>query len=312
MDNSEKKVLDNLINKGVHVFGEIIDANAINKLYEKMKNARNFGKGMFLSEDEYLIQNSHLNANPEDEYNFLIEFESELDLIEKNNIIKNNIVDILGADFEIVVKKVVCGVPDNWLPEWVRREISGVNVANLGAFIKPEFRDITYFRGIDFHQDIIDYPKGKTCNDPSTFMTLYVYLHDVTLNDSPLHVLPNSHEFGATIFPHNLALKHGNIWEYSDAQRSMECEDLILEGGGGYAAIWHNCTLHGTQPVNDENDSMRLSLRYLISKKRSNNSKTGIDLINNCIDGELSPKITRSDLDEKGKAKVKGNVINHY
>ena len=39
------------------------------------------------------------------------------------------------------------------------KKIDGVNVANLGPYIKQKYRDITYFRGIDFHQDIIDYPQ---------------------------------------------------------------------------------------------------------------------------------------------------------
>ena len=55
---------------------------------------------------------------------------------------------------------------------------------HLGAFVRPEFRDVTYFYGIDFHQDLIDYK-----NRPADFLTLYVYLHPVTRSDAPLFLL---------------------------------------------------------------------------------------------------------------------------
>ena len=47
----------------------------------------------------------------------------------------------------------------------------------MGRFIKEKYRDITYFRGIDFHQDIIDFPHKQ-----SDFATFYVYLDNVDKN----------------------------------------------------------------------------------------------------------------------------------
>ncbi len=72
-------------------------------------------------------------------------------------------------------------------------------IANLGTYIKPEYRDITYFHGIDFHQDIIDWS-----NYLSNFITLYIYLSDTDKNSSPLFVTPKSHILGDTVFPHNI------------------------------------------------------------------------------------------------------------
>lgn len=312
MKNSTEEVLNNLDNEGVHLFGEIIDKKVLSKLFRKMKDKREFGPNLFLSEDEYFSQSSNatFNANPENNHNFLDAFEDGLDVIEKNPIIEESILNILGHDYEIIIKKAVCGVPEKWLPQWVKEKIKGVNVANLGVYIRPEFRDITYFRGIDFHQDIIDWPKGKTKNNPATFMTLYVYLHDVSLQDSPLHLLPKSHKLGATVFPHNLSRIQKDIWKYSDGINEIECKDLVLTGRAGYVGLWHNCTLHGTQPVKNEKEDMRLSLRYLLSKKNNNTTKTGINVLNDNIKGNLEPSITRRDLDHKGKAVLKGNIIN--
>ena len=45
--------------------------------------------------------------------------------------------------------------------------------------------------------DYIDVPKNK-----GNFITLYVYLNDVSKNSSPLNVVLKSHKYGATTFPH--------------------------------------------------------------------------------------------------------------
>jgi len=56
---------------------------------------------------------------------------------------------------------------------------------------------------------------------------------------------------------------------------------------------------------------MRLSLRYLLAKSNKHSGKAGIDLVNESIKGDLHPIRTREDIDEKGKAKITGNIINH-
>ena len=63
----------------------------------------------------------------------------------------------VGEGYEILNKKIVCGVPESSVPPWLRARILGNPVNNLGAYVRPEYRDITYFYGIDFHQDLIDY-----------------------------------------------------------------------------------------------------------------------------------------------------------
>lgn len=310
--NKKDTVLNNLKDSGVHIFHEFLDQSAISALYEKLISKRPFDSSIFMAEEEYLKQENHLNANPTKDFNFLNEFESDLELIEKNSDIESIIKTLLGDDYEIVIKKAVCGVPHSWLPQWISEKIQDINVANLGAYLKPEFRDITYFRGIDFHQDIIDWPKGSVDLDPSTFITLYIYLHEVTELDSPLHVLPKSHKLGATLFPHKLSHMNDNLWRYTDDKNnSQDCQDTVLTGGPGYVGLWHNCTLHGTMPVKNESENFRLSLRYLIGKSNSCKARTFIDDINNNINGELRPIRTRKDLDTDGVAVIKGNIINN-
>ena len=91
-------------------------------------------------------------------------------------------------------------------------------------------------------------------------------------------------------------------------EQKVECDECILTGKPGYAAIWHNCTLHGTQPVENESDKFRISLRYLIGKSNKNFQQTYIDEINSNIKGELKPIRTRQDIDGLGKPILKEKV----
>lgn len=308
MDN---KVINNLILQGAHIFGEILDSSKATDLYKKMRIKRAFGKDLFLTEQEYLEQKNHLNSNPTKDRNFLNNFTEELAFVEQDKVLQNAITSLLGDDYEVVIKKAICGVPLVWLPSWVAKKIENINVANLGAYIKPEYRDITYFRGIDYHQDIIDWPQGTTDLDPATFVTLYVYLHNVGEFDSPLYLLPKSHKLGATLFPHKLKKQITGEWLYQDENdHQLSCEEYMLTGKAGFVGIWHNCTLHGTQPVKNEAEEMRISLRYLLAKSNTNKQLLGIDDVNASIKGNLSPIFTREDLDKKGKSILKGNIIN--
>ncbi|UFH48255.1 phytanoyl-CoA dioxygenase family protein [Pseudomonas sp. KNUC1026] len=303
--------INDLMDHGAHLFGDILDPERTQALYRAMVGARTFDGSLFMSEADYLAQANHFNANPNSEFNFLNTFKDELRFIEEDPRLRAPLEKLLGVDYDIIIRKAVCGVPDAWLPDWIRERIRDVNVANLGPYIKKPYRDITYFRGIDFHQDIIDWPQGRIEHDPSTFLTLYVYLHDVNEYDSPLHLIPGSHKFGATLFPHRLEATGNGNWIYSDdSGNQMACMDQKLLGGPGFVGLWHNCTLHGTRPVAHESEQFRLSLRYLLGKSNDHSGQTAIDDVNRTINGELKPKRTRRDLDDNGVARMRGNIIN--
>ncbi|HMO43803.1 MAG TPA: hypothetical protein PKB04_10910, partial [Phenylobacterium sp.] len=168
-------------------------------------------------------------------------YEDRLGFVEQVPHIVDALGALLGTDYEILNRKVVCGVPQSAVPEWLRRRILGNPVNNLGAYVRPDYRDITYFYGIDFHQDLIDYR-----DRPADFLTLYVYLHPVGPQDAPLFLLEGSHRFGGTVFPHDLRRDGAEEWVYGDgAGRSLRTRQKVLTGPAGLAAIWHACTLHG-------------------------------------------------------------------
>jgi hypothetical protein len=208
---------------------------------------------------------------------------------------------LLGPGYRIMDRKVVCGVPAKSVPPWLRERIAGNPVNNLGAYVKPHYRDVTYFYGIDFHQDLIDWKERE-----ADFVTLYVYLHKVTQADAPLYVLENSHSLGASVFPHDLTRLGADAWAYRNgAMGSVDTRQIVLTGETGFAATWHACTLHGTQP--DEGDEERISLRYLLGP--ADGVRAGLHAVNDGFDVPWSLSDTRVDLDGRGAAQIKANSV---
>ena len=192
-------------------------------------------------------------------------------------------------------------MPAGSVPDWLKARILGNPVNNLGAYVRPQYRDVTYFYGIDFHQDLIDYKARE-----ADFLTLYIYLHPVTRADAPLYLLEGSHRLGGSVFPHNLTRIGDKDWLYVNGEHGeVVARQKILTGGTGFAAMWHACTLHGTQP--DAADHERISLRYLIARKGAGPS--GMDAVNAKLRGPLSMVSTRADLAADGSAAIKSNTV---
>ena len=148
-------------------------------------------------------------------------------------------------------------------------------IANLGGYIKKKFRDVTYFRGIDYHQDIIDNPNAKP-----DMLTMYVYLNDVDKNMSPLNVIEKSHILG----PKNLHIIKDNINNefFEDVtkriSRKFKKKQLISKSGSVY--FWTCLNLHGTYPQFID-DKFRISLRYIVRKNPKNKKPNLLDLMFN-------------------------------
>ena len=295
-------VISDFIETGAHLFHAPVDAAAATALLADIRATRAFDDTLFLSEAEFDADPQYTGVNPKPGRNLLEQFEAKLGFVEQAPHIVEAVTALLGPDYEILNKKVVCGVPARSIPDWLKTRIHGNPVNNLGAYVKPQNRDITYFYGIDFHQDLIDYKDRE-----ADFITLYVYLHDVGTHDAPLFLLEDSHKLGGTLFPHDLTKNEGG-WLYRDGRgHEVQTRQHLLTGKTGYAAMWHACTLHGTQP--DAADNERLSLRYLIARKPGA-AAPGMDAVNATLLGPLSLEATRKDLDARGAAQIKANSVN--
>ncbi|MDO9335723.1 MAG: phytanoyl-CoA dioxygenase family protein [Caulobacter sp.] len=293
-------VVADVAERGVHLFGEVLDPAACAALLADLKAGRDWGAGLFLDEAAFDADPQYRGVNPRPGRNLLEGYEARLKLVEANPAIVAGLTALLGEGYVLMDRKVVCGVPASVIPDWLKARIAGNPVNNLGTFVKPQYRDVTYFYGIDFHQDLIDF-KGREAD----FVTLYIYLAPVTRADAPLFLLEGSHRLGASVFPHDLA-RDGETWRYRSDGREAATTQRVLTGGTGYAAVWHACTLHGTQP--DEADHERISLRYLLARGPA--AEAGMDRVNATLLGPLALADTRVDLDAEGAARIKANTVN--
>ncbi|WP_309091507.1 phytanoyl-CoA dioxygenase family protein [Phenylobacterium sp.] len=296
-----EQVVSDFIRQGAHLFDEVVDPTAAAELLAEIRATRAFDESLFLSEAEFDADPQYTGVNPRPGRNLLERFEDRLGFVERAPHIVEAVTALLGEGYEILNKKVVCGVPAKSVPEWLRARIHGNPVNNLGAYVKPQNRDVTYFYGIDFHQDLIDYKERE-----ADFLTLYVYLHPVTKADAPLYLLEGSHRLGGSVFPHDLTRTGDDSWLYRNGPHGeASVRQRILTGGTGFAAIWHACTLHGTQP--DAADHERISLRYLIARGAA--QRSGMDAVNATLTGPLSLTDTRKDLDAQGAAVIRQNTV---
>jgi hypothetical protein len=292
---------DAMMRDGFHSFGEALDPHAAAALLAKIRATRHFDQRLFNTEEAFDADPVYRGVNPRPGRNLADTFDADLAFIEKAPVFTDALTHLLGHDYKVIDRKFVCGVPEAGIPPWLLARIKGNPVNNLGSYVLPEYRDITYFYGIDFHQDLIDHPARN-----ANFITLYIYLHEVTHADAPLYVLPGSHQFGGTTFPHDLLHNGHGKWLYGDRRgNDVVLDQNILTGGAGYAALWHACTLHGTQP--DVSDSERISVRYVIERGKAEHA--AIDAVNAALRGPLALEQTRVDVDKVGAPQIKSNHV---
>ena len=150
-------------------------------------------------------------------------------------------------------------------------------------------------------------PQVAEAAGPNAILTPTGYAtNPVTRADAPLYLLEGSHVLGGSVFPHNLTRIGDKDWLYCNPPHGEAvARQKILTGGTGFAAMWHACTLHGTQP--DAADHERISLRYLIARRHAGH--TGIDEVNATLQGPLSLTATRADLAADGSAAIKSNTV---
>lgn len=213
---------EEFLEQGFIDLGPVLDKKVCQELLDKVFATRDFSSALFIDEKTHKKYPRYQKTNPGPGINLVEKY--NLDFIEGNSTFKDSMKTVLGENYKIILKKFIVGVPDSWIPEWVARETDDFGVANLGPYIKSQFHDMTYFHSIDFHQDLIDHP-----NKNADFITLYVYFDEVDEGMSPLVVVPRSHIFGATVFPHKITIHdEQNTLTYEDGDDKKENFDLCF------------------------------------------------------------------------------------
>ena len=150
----------NFLTDGYCKFSNLIDKKESIKLYNKIFKLRDWNKKLFLNEKDFLKNPQMKKTNPGKGVSNLLE-KYNLDFIEDNTKIKKILETILGSNYEVVLKKFVVAVPEKWMPRWVKKINKKNLIGNFNPYIKKKFRDVTYFRGLDYHMDSIDWEKSN-------------------------------------------------------------------------------------------------------------------------------------------------------
>ena len=118
-----ERVIDDFIRDGAHLFAEPLDAAAASDLLADIRATRDFGAELFLTEAEFDADPQYTGVNPKPGRNLLEGFEARLAFVEQSPQIVEAVTALLGPDYEILNKKVVCGVPADAVPQWLRQRI---------------------------------------------------------------------------------------------------------------------------------------------------------------------------------------------
>ena len=139
---------------GYAALGPILDRDACSTLEREIRSRSEFSRALFLSERDFRASTVRGGTNPAPGRNLLESL--DVTFLERDPAIDSALTSILGTGYRVLFKKIVAAIPGQWIPSWVKNELEHMNVPNLGAFVKPEFRNVTYFHGILYHQDVID------------------------------------------------------------------------------------------------------------------------------------------------------------
>ncbi len=273
--------------KGYCAFPGWLDKSAASALLAKVKAQRAFDQSLFLTEEAFNAgERTHRHTNPRAGRNILEQYEGELDFVYKNPQLNALLAQVLGQDFKWYLKKMVCRIPEPLIPEWVFAGTQGSVTNTLGAFMHPEYRDISYYYENDLHQDIIDYPRLPLEMRDHRYITLFVDLLEDEGNYVAPSLLPGTHMLGATLFQHDVRHEGGGAWMYRDDRGHMMPTSMVdVEGGLGYGAIWHSCLVHGARALRPvPKGKMHLSLRFLLTQ---GTGACAMEEVNAAIDGPL-------------------------
>jgi hypothetical protein len=287
--------------------GKILDPVKCRDLANWIDAKRPLNSDIFYqSEAEFESSGRWKNYSPgRNDHNLLLSSDLNLEFIEQNDLFKESMQKLCGTDWTIFKKSIIRSVPSRVLPHWAKEKLSGVGRPNINPFIKDEFQDVQYFLTTDFHQD-------KTRKD-SDFVTVYIYIDDVSENDSALYILLGSHTSGMSCYPHNLRRDNidKDLWYYSNQDLNTANRGYKVTGQEGSVVGFHCLTLHGTGYNNSANP--RISLRYLIS--RGSSEKTDNCLLhkaNQTINGPLYIQPNRTDISNDGSFKKTGSTLLSY
>ena len=287
--------LRTFIKEGFYSLDETLGNKYCTKLMNQIFSDKSYSPNMFLNETEF-----NKNANPFNKTNpgpgvCNLAEQYNLDFIFKNHNIVDMLTRLLGKNYRTEIYKFVMGVPNSWIPEWIKKRILSFGGSNnLNPYMKKKYRDVTCYYGAEYHQDSIDYSGNKALKSKS-FLVMYIYFEKVTLDDAPIIVVPGSHIYGAGTFPHSIIERKNSIKYNPKNNKNVYLPVKVVTGEIGTVNLWHSLTLHKTTIVKSKYP--RISLKIVFEK--TSDDECMMDVMDNQISGNLlldNPFVESSNL----------------
>ena len=121
---------------GVHHFENGVSQKHSLDLLNKVHEDRSFGEGIFLEEQTFKENPKFKGVNPKPGRNLAEKLASYTGYIDEDTDVIHNLEAILGKGYQIMDKKFVCGVPEFWIPKWIKDYIAETGVKNLGPYAR--------------------------------------------------------------------------------------------------------------------------------------------------------------------------------
>jgi len=135
MKNKIKNILNDFIRDGFVEFNSLLDKRDCSRLYNRIKNSRDWGPKLFNSEKKYIQEFKNkpkTKLNPGKGIQNLVD-QHNLEFIEKNKSIIQLLKLILGEDYEIMLSKFVVAVPNDWMPTYVKKHNKNELISNFDS-----------------------------------------------------------------------------------------------------------------------------------------------------------------------------------
>jgi|GEM_PF-6749008 len=256
-------VVSELMRHGLYVFDEAVSPRGCAELLAEIRRDRRFDASLFLTEDEFAEAPEARGGR-----GLLDGFDGKLEFIERAPQLVEALWSLLGPDYRILGREVICLLPEAAIPQWVRRRLFASGEGDLAPYFRPERRDIVYCAAGDLRQD----PYQDVW--PAEVLTLDVNLHAVG-DAEGLRLLEGSHRMGPLETSACLQRTAPGAWRCRNGmKREMRLDEYVFAGEAGSAALRHGWTLWGDAAAQQE----RITLRYRF--RRGAVRAAGIDVVN--------------------------------
>jgi hypothetical protein len=259
-------VVSELIRRGLYVFDEPISPRGCAELLAEIRRARRFDASLFLTEEEFVEAPSA--RQPCGTRSLLDGPDAKLEFVERAPQLVEALWSLLGPDYRILEREVICLLPEAAIPQWIRRRIFASGECDLAPYVRPERQDIAYCAAGALRQD----PYRDVW--PAEVLTLEVNLHAVGEAEG-LRLLEGSHRMGPLETSTCLQRTGPGAWRYRNGMKGEKhLAECVLAGESGSTLLRHGWTLWGEAAAQHE----RITLRYRF--RRGAAREAGIDAVN--------------------------------